>query len=248
MHHLVDCQPQNVAIHRWHPLDPPVRRMLGDPAVEFLDILHRAGNQPVDKRVGLRLGPALFGVQRIVIGGGGFLHGLPARIPQVEDLQRSLARPSAGCHYFAWRNCRIRFAISIAAMAASKPLLPLLAPARSMACSSVLQVSTPNATGTPLGGDVTDAFRRFPGYVIEMRRIAADHRAQANNRVVALLSRQFARHHRQFPGSRTFTTSISSGSPPVRASASRAPPSRRSLIKLLNRLTTMANCKPAAVS
>jgi len=35
-------------------------------------------------------------------------------------------------------------------MAASKPLLPPLAPARSIACSKVLVVSTPNATGTPV--------------------------------------------------------------------------------------------------
>jgi hypothetical protein len=39
-------------------------------------------------------------------------------------------------------------------MAASKPLLPLLAPARSMACSNVSQVSTPNDTGTPNSSDV----------------------------------------------------------------------------------------------
>src|SRR5437667_2110695 len=45
---------------------------------------------------------------------------------------------------------RIRFAISIAVTAASKPLLPALPPARLTACSSVSHVSTPKITGTPL--------------------------------------------------------------------------------------------------
>src|SRR5207244_3201974 len=40
-----------------------------------------------------------------------------------------------------------RSAISIAARAASQPLLPAFAPARSIACSSVSVVSTPKMTG-----------------------------------------------------------------------------------------------------
>ena len=44
-----------------------------------------------------------------------------------------------------------------------------------------------------------DAFHRFAGHIIEVRCIAADHRAQANDGVVALLPRQLAHHHRQFP-------------------------------------------------
>ena len=39
----------------------------------------------------------------------------------------------------------------MAVIAASKPLLPPLAPARSIACSRVLVVKTPKATGTPVG-------------------------------------------------------------------------------------------------
>src|SRR5580698_3083625 len=124
--------------------------MLRNAPVQFFHMLHGACHEAIQKRIGLRLGTALLGIQGIEVCGDGFFHRLPARIPQIEDLQGPLARPASGGHQFAWRNWRIRLAISMAAMAASKPLLPLLAPARSIACSSVLQVSTPNETGTPL--------------------------------------------------------------------------------------------------
>src|ERR1035438_2414275 len=86
---------------------------------------------------------------------------------------------------------RRRLAISMAVIAASKPLLPPLAPARSMACSSVLVVSTPNATGTP----VSDATWAIPLAAL----VAADDGAEADHRVVAVLPRHFARDHRHFP-------------------------------------------------
>ena len=47
----------------------------------------------------------------------------------------------------------INSAISIAATAASKPLLPAFVPARSTACSMVSVVSTPKMTGMPLLSD-----------------------------------------------------------------------------------------------
>ena len=43
-----------------------------------------------------------------------------------------------------------RLAISIALTAASKPLLPILVPARSIACSRVSAVMTPLETGVPV--------------------------------------------------------------------------------------------------
>src|SRR5580658_689057 len=49
----------------------------------------------------------------------------------------------------AARTLRDKFAISIADRPASNPLLPPFSPARSMACSSVSQVSTQNMMGTP---------------------------------------------------------------------------------------------------
>ena len=45
-------------------------------------------------------------------------------------------------------NSPIRFAISIAVTAASKPLFPAFVPALSIACSMVSVVRTPNITGT----------------------------------------------------------------------------------------------------
>lgn len=45
---------------------------------------------------------------------------------------------------------RVRFAISIAAAAASQPLLPALVPARSMACSIFSVVRTPKIIGIPV--------------------------------------------------------------------------------------------------
>ena len=50
----------------------------------------------------------------------------------------------------------IKLAISIAALAASEPLLPALVPARSIACSILSVVKTPNITGTPVSNE-TDA-------------------------------------------------------------------------------------------
>ena len=53
-----------------------------------------------------------------------------------------------------WRNrsasVRRSCAISIAVIAASKPLLPAFVPARSTACSTVFVVRTPKAIGTPV--------------------------------------------------------------------------------------------------
>ena len=135
-------------------------------------------------------------------------------------------------------------------IAASKPLLPPLAPARSMACSSVLVVSTPNATGTPVSAATcASPLAASAGDVVEVRRLAADHRAQADDRVVLLLPRQFRGHHRHFPGARALSRYRSGRRlPPARVSASIAPPSSRSVMKLLKRLTMIANRSPAADS
>lgn len=48
---------------------------------------------------------------------------------------------------------RIKFTISMAPCAQSAPLLPAFVPARSMACSMVSVVKTPNMTGMPLSSD-----------------------------------------------------------------------------------------------
>ena len=62
-----------------------------------------------------------------------------------ERLERELPRTATTRHY---PTSRSRFTISIAVTAASPPLLPILEPARSTACSMVSVVSTPKITGT----------------------------------------------------------------------------------------------------
>ena len=75
-------------------------------------------------------------------------------------------------------------AISIAATAAWNPAFPAFAPARSMACSTVSQVSTPKIVGNPcLGSDPGDAARSAFSNVVIVRRLAADHRAKADHRI-----------------------------------------------------------------
>jgi hypothetical protein len=61
----------------------------------------------------------------------------------------------------------------MAAAAASWPLFPAPPPARSMACASVSTVSSPK----PAGG--------FAGHVLEMGRLAPDHRAERHQAGVA---------------------------------------------------------------
>ena len=96
---------------------------------------------------------------------------------------------------------RIRFASSMATSAASDPLLPLLPPARSIACCRV--VGCEHAKRNRHAGiqaHSLQAFRRAAGDVIEMRRIASHHRPQRHDRVTAR-SQMFGRN-RQFPGAR----------------------------------------------
>ena len=46
-------------------------------------------------------------------------------------------------------KCEIKFAVSIALLAASAPLLPAFVPARSIACSILSVVKIPKITGMP---------------------------------------------------------------------------------------------------
>ena len=80
-----------------------------------------------------------------------------------------------------------------------------------------------------------------------MRRLAADDAAQRDERVVFLLSAMAlsASGISNAPGTRT--TSIFALSAPWRVSASSAPSSRRSLMKLLKRATVMPKRVPRAV-
>src|SRR6185312_6615307 len=82
------------------------------------------------------------------------VHVAAGKLPRVQRLQRATASTGAGgeVNPFGTRvhhNRPCRLTISSAAIAASAPLLPALVPARSIACSMLSVVSTPNATGTP---------------------------------------------------------------------------------------------------
>ena len=79
---------------------------------------------------------------------------------------------------------RSSLTISTAVRAASSPLWPSAPPARSIACSRLSVVSTPNTTGTPVSSATAcDARRALPRHVVEVRRVAPDHRAEADDGV-----------------------------------------------------------------
>ena len=78
-----------------------------------------------------------------------------------------------------------RFAISMAATAASNPLLPILVPARSMACSRFSAVMTPLITGKPaIQRHAGDALGQLGRYIFKMWRAALDDRPEAYDRVI----------------------------------------------------------------
>lgn len=68
------------------------------------------------------------------------------------DQRRFFMRCSYDQHIDSDQSCisLIRLTISTAPTATSKPLLPALVPARSIACSIFSVVKTPNMTGIPL--------------------------------------------------------------------------------------------------
>src|SRR5579883_125129 len=145
--HFVYGHAQDVAIDHRHPFEAPVRRVARNALVHLGPVFDGAAHERRHERVALR---PLLRVERLVVGVDGVVDRLLASVERVENLQRALPGPAAGRHQGACRSVRMRLAISMAVMAASKPLLPPLAPARSIACSSVLVVSTPKATGTPV--------------------------------------------------------------------------------------------------
>ena len=115
--------------------------------------------------------------------------------PEVQDLQRRLARLIAArsAHECSSprgiaRRRRVEPRVQprhrdSAAAAASRPLFAGPSPARAIASSAVFVVSTPNAIGTPrrLRG-AHDAVRRRLRDVVEVRRLAANQTAQADDR------------------------------------------------------------------
>ena len=91
----------------------------------------------------------------------------------------------------------------MALTAASAPLLPAFAPARSMACSMVSHVRTPKMHGTPVfmrgGGDALGGLR---GDVLVVVRPAADDGAQADDGRVPAGRGQLLGQHRDLEAAR----------------------------------------------
>ena len=152
-------------------------------------------HQPVHKLVALRLGAAFLGIQRVVIGGDGFLDRLAGGHPTETESAARAAVTGGGTAFSSpgataasdwpsrWPPWRRR-----------SPCCRPWRPRGRWPAPACCVVSTPNATGTPrIHRDVRHALGRFARHIIEMRSIAADHRAQADHRVVAMLPRQFAR-------------------------------------------------------
>ena len=83
----------------------------------------------------------------------------------------------------------------------SPPLFMRVSAARSSACAWFSVVSTPKITGTPLAqARVHEAARALAGHVLEMRRVAANHAAERDHRVVLAAGRELERRQRQLEG------------------------------------------------
>src|SRR5579863_10093949 len=132
-----------------------MRGVARDALVDTREFFDDAAQQAFRKFIGPRLRDGVFAhQQRVVIAAENIFERRAPLVPLEQQLKRLLSCAMPG-HQVNACNLRSRFAISIAVMAASNPLLPFLPPARSTACSTVLVVRSPNAMGTPVS---TDAF------------------------------------------------------------------------------------------
>src|ERR1035441_7691268 len=152
--HLAHGHAEQVAIHGRHTLQAPV---LGVKHEEFVDLL-LVGDSYAEQVLGKAAHLGLDLVAGLPEGGAHLVGGLLADVRLKEHLHGQLARlaarsggqdepPSAG---LPLRSLRRRLTISMAATAASNPLLPALMPARLSACSRVSQLSTPKLWGMPV--------------------------------------------------------------------------------------------------
>src|SRR5262245_43811692 len=147
-------QSQNQTIDDRHAFGPPAFGRVGDERVDF--------REPIDRRTGeagcegshvvwrwLGVGPLQFKERPRRL-----LHVDFPDFPLIENLESRLSRPAAAVFFHARPRLSprraTRAAISIAAFAASQPLLDGPSPARSSASSAELVVRTPNAIGTPV--------------------------------------------------------------------------------------------------
>ena len=149
-----------------------------------------------------------------------------ATIPSEVSLGLKADSGRIGCPHRSSR--RSRLTISMAASAASKPLLPALSPARLRACSSVSEVRMPKMTGTPVAKPgLHHARGRLAGDVVVMAGLAADHAAQADHRRIPAALGQLARDQRDLERARHPDQVDRSSATPWRSRASRHPVQKR---------------------
>src|SRR6266404_981460 len=147
------------------------------------------------------------------------------------------------------QNSRYRLTSSTAVIAASNPLLPDFAPARSIACSRLSAVTTPRVMGrfvsretlaTPLmtSAAMYSLWEVSPR-ITTPRQITASYSSLTAARLAAS-------GNSKEPGTRMMV--IASLEAPNLSSASVAPPINRLTMKSFQRLATMATRKPSALS
>ncbi len=146
--HLANGHAQQVAIDCGHALQAPVLGVLHDQLVDLFLIGDRHAKQVLGKAAHLGLHLVAGAPERRPH----LVWRLLAHVRLKQHLHGKFARlaPRPGGQAPASSNLRRRLTISMAAAAASNPLLPALMPARLSACSSVSQVSTPKLWGMPV--------------------------------------------------------------------------------------------------
>src|SRR6185436_18769983 len=137
---LVGRQAEDVAVDRRHALELPVLGDFFDLAVDLGSLLAAAVNELAGEveHLGVAAGRGEGGIDLVE-------DLVAAEVQLVHQLEGQLAGLGALSHNFF-----IREAISSAAIAALRPALPILVPARSIACSIVSVVRTPKMQGTPV--------------------------------------------------------------------------------------------------
>src|SRR5262249_42153713 len=234
---------EHVAIDPGHPIESPVVAVLLDEPVDLLAVLHHSLDQLEREPLGLGIRRTLGlgvpgGLQRILGTEGAHLH-------LVERLERTLPSDATSPHQRFFPTSAIRayrFTISRQAIAASAPLLPDFTPARSTACSTVSQVSTPKLTAheavsamCPMPLLTSPAPYSKSGVPPRMTQP----RATSSAYWPRPAARRTSPGSSKVPGTRK--TSMSVSATPCRISASWAPCSRCSVMKPLNRDTQSAN-------
>src|SRR5512142_2883881 len=131
MQKLVHTESQHVAVDARHAFDAPMRTCLRDARVKLCYDTHRAAHDLVC--VGLAFGVTRRFAPEVV---DRLVYVVTRRVDRKQDLQGGFAGCRSSTHSQQPRlvSSRTRETISIAASAASKPLFPDFAPARSTAC------------------------------------------------------------------------------------------------------------------